>query len=94
MEHSDCLRTLFFINGLPYVIVGDSGPSFVNSEFKEFCQKNGIDHVTICSLLSFFEWCSRKKAVQAFKNAIRKVCQIISSTPFGTLLSRFFFFVL
>ena len=40
------LRTIFSRFGLPETIVTDNGTCFVSSEFKEFLQKNGIQHIT------------------------------------------------
>ena len=42
----DVLRQLFVI-GLPNNIVTDSGPQFSATEFKEFCNNNGISHTLI-----------------------------------------------
>ena len=40
------LRTTFARFGLPKTIVTDNGTCFVNSEFEEFLQINGIQHIT------------------------------------------------
>ena len=40
------LRSLFAQFGLPDVLVSDSGPNFVSSEFKEFLHRNGVKQVT------------------------------------------------
>ena len=40
------LRTTFARFGLPETIVTDNGTCFINSEFEEFLQKNGIRHIT------------------------------------------------
>lgn len=41
-----CLRTTFARFGLPVLVVSDNGPQFTASEFKNFLQVNGIQHMT------------------------------------------------
>ncbi|XP_037931459.1 uncharacterized protein K02A2.6-like [Teleopsis dalmanni] len=40
------LTSIFAIEGLPETLVSDNGPQLTSSQFKEFCLKNGIQHVT------------------------------------------------
>ena len=40
------LRTCFATHGTPDVLVSDNGSCFKSSEFKEFVEKNGIQHKT------------------------------------------------
>ena len=40
------LTTWFAIHGLPCTIVFDNGTAFTSAAFQEFCQKNGIHHMT------------------------------------------------
>ena len=44
------LEQMFLTHGLPYVITSDNGPQFVSSQFKEFCERNGINHRRITLL--------------------------------------------
>ena len=40
----DCLNRIFVRFGLPASIKSDNGPQFLSSEFREFCELNGIEH--------------------------------------------------
>jgi len=40
------LRDIFSRHGLPKSIISDNGPQFTSSEFKTFCDNNGIAHIT------------------------------------------------
>ena len=42
----DMLRVSFSNQGLPEMIVSDKAASFTSAQFAEFCDKNGIHHVT------------------------------------------------
>ena len=39
------LTEMFSRNGFPGVLVSDNGPQFMSRTFKEFCKKNGINHI-------------------------------------------------
>ena len=41
----DCLENIFSRHGLPVSIRSDCGPQFLSSQFQDFCQENGIQHV-------------------------------------------------
>lgn len=40
------LSQIFSSEGLPETLVSDNGPQLTSSEFKEFCENNGIRHLT------------------------------------------------
>ena len=43
VEH---LRSMFSIHGLPEMLITDNGSVFTSAEFKEFLNRNGIQHIT------------------------------------------------
>ena len=49
------LRQLIAQFGIPETIVSDNGTQFVATEFKEFCQQNGIRHNTNCPVSPVIE---------------------------------------
>ena len=65
------LRQLIAQFGIPETIVSDNGTQFVATEFKEFCQQNGIRHIQTApyhpSSNGLAEW-----AVQVFKHGVCK----------------------
>ena len=65
------LRQTFANHGLPEVIVSDNGTVFTSEEFKEFCQRNSIRHLTSApyhpSTNGLVE-----RAVQIFKLGMKK----------------------
>ena len=62
---------IFSTSGLPH-LVADNGPSFTSNEFQKFMSLNGIRH----SLTTPYHSRSNglaERAVQTFKNAIKKM---------------------
>ena len=41
----DCLENIFSRHGLPVSIRSDCRPQFLSSQFQDFCEENGIQHV-------------------------------------------------
>jgi len=68
------LSILFATHGLPDLLVSDNASAFTADVFQEFCAKNGIRHVTTApghpSSNGLVE-----RAVQTFKQSLRKVVQ-------------------
>ena len=85
----DCLRSAFATHGLPQLDVSDNGTSFTSTEFQSFMKNNGIRHVTSAPYHPSTNG-HAERAVQSFKNALKKM----DSTPSGdsiTRLNRFLF---
>ena len=70
----NALEHIFTIEGLPTTIVSDNGTQFTSKEFEEFCDRNGISHVTSPT----FHPASNGEAerfVQTFKRSMDKNCE-------------------
>ena len=67
----ECLRKSFSNQGLQETIVSDNGLCFVSAEFKEFMQKNGIEHITAAPYHASSNGCA-EPAVQTFKSMMQK----------------------
>ena len=79
------LRHIFSTHGLPHQLVSDNGPSFTSNEFQKFMSLNGIRH----SLTAPYHPRSNglaERAVQTFKNAIKKM-----DGPLHERIARFLF---
>ena len=82
-----CLRGIFAQCGLPERIVSDNGPTFISAEFKQFLQKNGIQH----SMPPPYHPASNglaERAVKTFKSGVKKL-----SGDIHTRLARFIAFL-
>ena len=65
------LRQLIAQFGIPETIVSDNGTQFVATEFKEFCQQNGIRHIQTAPYHPSSNRLA-ERAVQVFKHGVRK----------------------
>ena len=73
-------------HGILKSIVSDNGPQFISSEFKTFCENNGISHITMAVYKpSTNGQCER--VVQIVKSALRQAC-LTNEDP-DTTLPRF-----
>ncbi|XP_039605735.1 uncharacterized protein K02A2.6-like [Polypterus senegalus] len=66
------LHLIFATHGLPDIIVSDNGAAFTSAEFKEFTERNGIQHVTTAP----YHLSSNGQAermVQTTKDALRRI---------------------
>ena len=80
------LREIFSRHGIPKSIVSDNGPQFISSEFKTFCENNGISYITTAVYKpSTNGQCER--VVQIVKSALRQA-RLTSEEP-DTTLPRF-----
>ncbi|XP_056098696.1 uncharacterized protein K02A2.6-like [Rhinichthys klamathensis goyatoka] len=67
----ECLRKSFSNQGIPETMVSDNGSCFVSTEFREFMQKNGIEHITSAPYHASSNGCA-ERAVQTFKAMMKK----------------------
>ena len=79
------LRITFANQGLPDVLVSDNGTCFTSSEFQTFMNRNGIKHITSAPYHPASNGLA-EKAVQTFKNGMRK----LKEGSISTRVSRFF----
>ena len=80
------LRTVFATHGLPEILVLDNASCFMSADFKEFMSRHGIKHIT-SALYHPASNCLVERAVQTFKNVIRKAKPV----DIETQVSRFLF---
>lgn len=80
------LRDIFTTHGLPRMLVSDNGCQFISYEFSQFMQRNGIQHVT-CAPFRLSPNGMAERAVQTFKNGLKKM----RKADIKTKLSRFLF---
>lgn len=79
------LRRVFFIFGLPDVLVSDNARAFTSKEFQQFVKCNGISHVTLSPHHPITNGLV-ERAVQSFKQVMRK-----STSPLNITLHNFLF---
>ena len=65
------LRATFATHGLPEMLVSDNGSVFTSGAFREFLQKNGIQHVTSAPYHPSSNGLA-ERAVQTFKRGMKK----------------------
>ena len=76
------LQITFANQGLPELIVTDNGPCFTSDEFENFCEKNGIKHITSPAYHPASNGLA-EKTVQFLKTGLKKM-----STAAGSLQSK------
>ena len=86
----ECLRTSYVTHGLPQIIVSDNGTSFTSNEFSMFMKENGICHVFSAPYHPATNG-SAERAVQTFKNAMRKRNDLSSPYSLQTRINHFLF---
>ena len=80
------LRATFATHGLPDMVVSDNATCFSSGHFKEFCEGNGIVHVTSAPYHAASNGLA-ERAVQTVKDVLKKV----SEESLQTKMSRFLF---
>ena len=82
------LRYTFSIQGIPYFIVSDNGPSLANQEFNTFCKLNGIKHLTIAPYHPSSNGAA-EHLIQKFKTSLKKIIEGKEVKELNTILQRF-----
>lgn len=81
----------FANQGLPEVLVSDNAPCFVSDEFESFLSRNGIKHLTSPAYHPSSNGLSSngltKRAVQTFKEGMKKLHGDSIQTPVAVLVS-------
>ena len=80
------LRAMFAVHGLPETLVSDNGTVFTSAEFKEFLQRNNIQHIRTAPYHPASNG-QAERAVQTFKNGMKRS----SKDTLETRVSRFLF---
>ena len=80
------LRLMLATHGLPKKIVSHNATSFTSAEIQEFVTRNGICHITSAPYHPATNELA-KRAVQTFKNAMKKV----TPTDLDTAVAQFLF---
>jgi len=66
------LRTTFATFGLPESVVSDNGPNFTSKHFKQFLERNGVQHTTVAPYHPSSNGLA-ERAVQTLKDGLRKM---------------------
>lgn len=82
------MRTIFARFGLPSLLVTDNGPPFFSHEFKMFCKKNCIKHVTTAPYRPQGNGAA-ENAVKTVKKAIKRA--LYEGEDVATALCKFLF---
>lgn len=80
------LRQIFSRLGFPDTLVSDNGPQFVSDEFKQFCNNNGICHITSAVYKPSTNG-QAERVVQILKSAVKQ--SKVSGESLHILLPRF-----
>ncbi|XP_037927767.1 uncharacterized protein K02A2.6-like [Teleopsis dalmanni] len=80
------LTSIFAIEGLPETLVSDNGPQLTSSQFKEFCLKNGIQHVTTAPFHPASNGLA-ERFVRTFKTSVKK--NLDDSMPISEAVIKF-----
>ena len=82
------LRTVFATHEFPEILVSDNASCFTSADFKEFMSLNGIKHITSAPYHPASNGLV-ERAVQTFKNAIRKAKPIDIKTQVSRFLLHY-----
>ena len=81
-------RYTFSIQGIPYFIVSDNGPSLANQEFNTFCKLTGIKHLMIAPYHPSSNGAA-EHLIQKFKTSLKKIIEGKEVKELNTILQRF-----
>ena len=82
------LRQTFATHGLPHSMVSDNAALFTSQEFRQFCSRNGIKHITSSPYHPASNGLA-ERAVQTVKQGIKKVSQGDLETRLCQFLARY-----